>query len=32
MLKEYTLEAQIPRAGWPEVKAALASLLQELGK
>src|SRR5262247_3586732 len=26
MLKEFTMEAQISRGGWPEVKAALASL------
>ncbi|HKZ06857.1 MAG TPA: transcription-repair coupling factor [Methylomirabilota bacterium] len=31
MLREFTMEAQIPRGEWPEVRAALAALLTELG-
>ena len=32
MLREFTMDAQIPRGSWPEVRTALAALLQELGK
>jgi hypothetical protein len=32
MLREFTMEAQIPRGGWPEVRAALSALLAELAK
>ncbi len=32
MLREFTMEAQIPRGGWPEVRAALATVLKELAK
>ena len=32
MLREFTMEAQIPRGEWPAVRAALTALLTELGK
>jgi transcription-repair coupling factor (superfamily II helicase) len=32
MLREFTMEAQISRGGWPEVRAALTALLAELAK
>ena len=32
MLREFTMEAKIPRGSWPEVRTALTTLLQELGR
>ncbi len=32
MLKEFTVEARIPRGPWPDVRAALAGLLAELAR
>jgi transcription-repair coupling factor (superfamily II helicase) len=32
MLREFTMEAQTSRGGWPEVRAALTALLAELAK
>ena len=32
MLKEFTLEARIPKGPWPDVRAALAGLLAELAR
>ena len=32
MLKEYTMEARIPKGPWPAVRAALAGLLAELAR
>jgi transcription-repair coupling factor (superfamily II helicase) len=31
MLREFTMEAQIPRGAWPEVRTALTALLEGLG-